>query len=78
MIKTIIKFKRINQRKLKTKKTSGPCVDIYQTMFNEYNLKLLIKSLPVVPTEDAQQQHRNDEFERIQKIFNKLTNNKYV
>ena len=52
--------------------------DIYQTMFNEYNLKLLIKSLPVVPTEDAQQQHRNDEFERIQKIFNKLTNNKYV
>ena len=52
--------------------------DIYKTMFNNYNLTILRKSLPVVPTEEAMQQHRNDEFERIKQKFNELTNNKYV
>ena len=54
MIKTIIKFKRINQRKLKTKKTSGPCVDIYQEDFDKYEATKLRKSLPMVPTKEAQ------------------------
>ena len=73
-------FPKVPTSKKNTKNTSehNNNGDIYEEMFNKYNLTILRKSLPVVPTEEAIQQHHNDEFERIQEIFNKLTNNKYV